>query len=78
VPITMPDGTVLSANIYRPDRPGRYPVLLFQNPYGSNGAQKNDGGASLPAVGSACTFGRQSGHAQCRAWPAPRLRRAAP
>jgi putative CocE/NonD family hydrolase len=48
VPVTMPDGTVLSANINRPDRPGRYPVLLFQTPYGSNGAQKNDGGASDP------------------------------
>jgi predicted acyl esterase len=48
VPIAMPDGTVLSANIHRPDRPGRYPVLLFQTPYGSNGAQKNDGGASDP------------------------------
>ncbi|HYZ28367.1 MAG TPA: CocE/NonD family hydrolase [Thermoleophilaceae bacterium] len=48
LPITMPDGTRLSANIYRPDSPGRYPVLLFQNPYGSNGVSKNDGGASDP------------------------------
>jgi putative CocE/NonD family hydrolase len=48
IPITMPDGTVLRANVYRPAVPGRFPVLLFQNPYGSNGAQKNDGGASDP------------------------------
>jgi putative CocE/NonD family hydrolase len=48
IPITMPDGTVLRANVYRPDAPGRFPVLLFQNPYGSNGAQANTGGASDP------------------------------
>jgi putative CocE/NonD family hydrolase len=48
VPITMPDGTVLRANVYRPDAPGRFPVLLFQNPYGSNGAANNTGGASDP------------------------------
>lgn len=45
VPITMPDGTVLRGNIYRPDAPGRFPVLLFQNPYGSNGALNNTLGA---------------------------------
>jgi hypothetical protein len=44
----MPDGTVLRANVYRPDKPGRYPVLLFQDPYGANGPTKNDGGASDP------------------------------
>jgi predicted acyl esterase len=59
VPITMPDGTVLSANVYRPDRPGRYPVLLFQNPYGSNGVQKNDGGASDPYLVRRLRAGRR-------------------
>lgn len=48
VPITMPDGTVLRANVYRPDHRGRFPVLLFQDPYGANGPTKNDGGASDP------------------------------
>ena len=48
VPITMPDGTVLRANVYRPDAPGRFPVLLFQNPYGTNGLPNNTGGASDP------------------------------
>jgi len=33
VPVTMPDGTVLSANVHRPDKPGRYPVILTQTPY---------------------------------------------
>jgi putative CocE/NonD family hydrolase len=46
VPITMPDGTVLSADVIRPDAPGRFPVLLYQNPYGTNGLTNNNGGAS--------------------------------
>src|SRR4051794_41918673 len=33
VPITMRDGIILSANVYRPDKPGRYPVLITQMPY---------------------------------------------
>jgi putative CocE/NonD family hydrolase len=39
VPITMSDGTVLSANVFRPARPdgtaapGRFPTLLVQTPY---------------------------------------------
>src|SRR3954451_24002861 len=38
VPITMRDGTVLKANVTRPDKPGRYPVLITQTPYGKDGA----------------------------------------
>ncbi|WP_205697692.1 CocE/NonD family hydrolase [Conexibacter sp. SYSU D00693] len=37
VPITMRDGIVLSATVSRPDRPGRYPVLVTQTPYGKEG-----------------------------------------
>jgi predicted acyl esterase len=45
VPVTMSDGTVLEADIYRPAdpatgraSPGRFPVLLAQTPYGKDGA----------------------------------------
>jgi predicted acyl esterase len=38
VPITMPDGMVLRANVTRPDAPGRFPVLVTQTPYGKDGA----------------------------------------
>jgi putative CocE/NonD family hydrolase len=38
VPIVMRDGTILKANVERPDRPGRYPVLVTQTPYGKDGA----------------------------------------
>lgn len=48
IPITMADGTVLRGNVYRPDAPGRFPVLLFLNPYGSNGPQHNTLGAADP------------------------------
>ena len=42
VPITMSDGTVLTANVFRPARrdgspaPGRFPTLLVQTPYNKN------------------------------------------
>ena len=38
VPVTMSDGTILSADVYRPDTPGRYPVLLTQTPYNKSSA----------------------------------------
>ncbi|HEY3019820.1 MAG TPA: CocE/NonD family hydrolase [Solirubrobacteraceae bacterium] len=38
VPITMSDGIVLSADVYRPDKPGRYPVILTQTPYNKESA----------------------------------------
>ncbi|PLR98767.1 CocE/NonD family hydrolase [Bacillus sp. T33-2] len=34
--ITMRDGTKLVANVYRPDAPGKYPVILTQTPYNKN------------------------------------------
>ena len=34
VPITMDDGVVLRADVFRPDAPGRYPVILGHGPYG--------------------------------------------
>jgi uncharacterized protein len=37
VPITMRDGIILSADVYRPDKPGRYPVLITQTPYNKEG-----------------------------------------
>jgi putative CocE/NonD family hydrolase len=46
VPITMPDGTVLSANVTRPDKPGRYPVILTQTPYGKDSISAFLGGGT--------------------------------
>jgi len=43
VPVTMPDGTVLRANVYRPADPGtaqpakgKFPVVMVQAPYGKD------------------------------------------
>ena len=33
VPITMDDGVVLRADIFRPDTDGRYPVIMTHGPY---------------------------------------------
>ena len=36
VAVTMSDGARLSVNVYRPDKPGRYPVLMLMGPYGKD------------------------------------------
>jgi len=36
VAIMMSDGVAISANIYRPEKPGRYPVLMSMGPYGKD------------------------------------------
>ena len=33
VPVRMPDGTVLRADVYRPPAEGRYPVIMTHGPY---------------------------------------------
>ena len=30
VPVTMPDGVILSANVHRPDKPGRYRAVAIK------------------------------------------------
>jgi len=34
VPVPMRDGTILRADVYRPDRGGSYPVLVQRTHYG--------------------------------------------
>lgn len=36
VAVTMSDGLQLRANVYRPDKPGRYPVVMLLGPYGKD------------------------------------------
>jgi hypothetical protein len=38
VMVPMRDGVLLSADIYRPDAPGQYPVILSRTPYNKAGA----------------------------------------
>ncbi len=46
-PVTLParmrDGTVLRADVYRPEPPGEYPVILMRLPYDKGGAQTVSG-----------------------------------
>src|SRR4051812_7189725 len=37
VPVTMRDGVVLRADVYRPDEGGPFPVLVLRTPYGKQG-----------------------------------------
>ncbi|GCD84263.1 putative peptidase [Parageobacillus thermoglucosidasius] len=39
VPVSMRDGTILYADIYRPDDQEKYPVLLLRTPYNKSDAQ---------------------------------------
>jgi putative CocE/NonD family hydrolase len=38
VAVPMRDGVVLRADVYRPEAPGRFPVLVMRTPYGKDGA----------------------------------------
>ena len=40
VPMTTRDGVTLRADVYRPDGPGRFPVLLSRLPYDKNGRRR--------------------------------------
>jgi uncharacterized protein len=43
VAIPMRDGTMLRADIYRPELGGKFPVLVFRTPYGKHDAARTDG-----------------------------------
>lgn len=36
VMVAMPDGVRLACNVYRPDKPGKFPVILSMTPYGKD------------------------------------------
>ena len=43
VKVSMRDGIRLSTNIYRPDAPDKFPVMLMRTPYGNGGKGNGDG-----------------------------------
>jgi len=51
VPAAMRDGTILRADIYRPDAPGRFPALLQRTPYSKNTSGGRARSESLSAKG---------------------------
>ncbi|MDX1396779.1 MAG: CocE/NonD family hydrolase [Gemmatimonadota bacterium] len=51
VPAAMRDGVILRADIYRPDAPGRFPVVLRRTPYSKATPGAIDGIRELAALG---------------------------
>ncbi len=51
VPVTMRDGTVLYADVYRPATPGKYPVILQRTPYDKAATLNSPAPFALRAVG---------------------------
>jgi uncharacterized protein len=51
VPVHMRDGVILYADIFRPAKPGRYPVLLERTPYDKGNDKEIDLDASGPSHG---------------------------
>lgn len=51
VEMAVRDGTILRVDVYRPDRPGRYPVLMCAHPYGKDATPKpKRGGGHRPPL----------------------------
>lgn len=48
VKIAMRDGVRLSANIFRPDAPGKFPALLMRTPYNNGGSDSPNGNFFAP------------------------------
>ncbi|MHB8576557.1 MAG: CocE/NonD family hydrolase, partial [Dehalococcoidia bacterium] len=46
VPMQTRDGVTLFADVYRPDAPGRFPVLVSRTPYGKDSAANNPNGSN--------------------------------
>lgn len=49
VPMRARDGVTLYADVYRPDAPGRFPVLVARNPYGKDGRADPNGSTQFYA-----------------------------
>lgn len=52
VRLTMPDGVSLAFDVFRPEKPGKYPVILSMTPYGKDHTPPvyNRDGSPLPAA----------------------------
>jgi predicted acyl esterase len=69
VKVVMPDGIKLACNIYRPDKPGKFPVIAMVTPYGKDQtppSYKPDGSflpnAYFPFVFRVYAHGADMGH----------------
>ena len=79
--VTMPDGVRLAGNVFRPEKPGRYPVILSMTPYGKDQTPPTYDGQGEPIPGTYSPFvdrvwayGADLGHmkvSMLTAWEAP-------
>jgi predicted acyl esterase len=67
--VPMPDGVKLACNIFRPDKPGKFPIVLSMTPYGKDQtppSYKPDGsplpGAYTPFINRVHAHGPDLGH----------------
>lgn len=51
VPVRMRDGVTLSADVYRPDAPGRFPVIVERTPYDNSRVERTQTGRYLASHG---------------------------
>ena len=49
-PLTMRDGVILRADVFRPDDSGKYPAILLRTPYGKEGTGEGNFFSGLAAV----------------------------
>jgi len=81
VMVVMPDGVKLASNIFRPDKPGKFPVIMVVTPYGKDQtppAFKPDGSplpsSYFPYVFRVYSHGADMGHmkiSMLTPWEAP-------
>jgi predicted acyl esterase len=72
VPVPLRDGTTLRANVFRPDRAGRFPVVMCAHPYGKDVLPRRTPVGYLPLA--RYRFIRQAGAFTCSAytgWESP-------
>lgn len=69
--IVVRDGTVLRADVFRPETDGRYPVLLFAQPYGEELPADTRSGKGLNRVYRMSATDVFSTHSAWTSWEAP-------
>lgn len=73
VAVPMRDGTILRANVFRPEAPGRYPVIVSAHPYGKDRLPRprRRGGYAVPRQYRMLTQDETFSHSAWTSWEAP-------
>lgn len=73
VDVPMRDGTLLRANVFRPEAPGRYPVIVSAHPYGKDRLPRprRRGGYVIPRQYRLLTQDEEVSHSAWTSWEAP-------